>query len=300
KKLTFGRFKIKLTKMEPTENTTSSSPTDSTEDNLSELLDSCIDDFNKPLPPATQPKKTANAVKSPPTSNEVANTPADSPAAAWSSEFKDFNSVMENLIGGKSEMEELQKLMEGCLPQNMGESEGDDENFAASFAESLRHLTEQAQNVPEPSPEDLSRLLGSLDIQGALGDMEGGMPELMPLMQEAMQKLMSKELLYPSLKEICDKYPAWLAENKESLKAKEYENYEKQFSLMKDICAEFEKDCPEDSQKQQFEKVLELMQKLQTFGNPPKELVSDIGPGIPLDDQGNVQIPGMPANCVVM
>lgn len=99
-----------------------------------------------------------------------------------------------------------------------------------------------------------------------------------------------------------DKYPAWLSDHKSSLDAKEYEKYESQHQLMSQICREFELEISdsEEDKKKQFEKVLQLMQKIQTFGNPPKELVSNIGPGIPLDDQGNLQIPGMPGNCVVM
>lgn len=74
-----------------------------------------------------------------------------------------------------------------------------DDAFTSTFADTLRHLTDQAQNVPEPSPEDIASLLGNLDMEGAGPDLEN-LPELMPLMQGVMQKLMSKELLYPSLK----------------------------------------------------------------------------------------------------
>lgn len=103
--------------MESTEKGAASPTTDGTEDNLSQLLDSCIDDFNKPLPkPASTLPKPLTA-KPKPTSREVANAP-DSAAAAWSSEFKDFSNVMENLIGDESQMDEIRKLMEGCLSQN--------------------------------------------------------------------------------------------------------------------------------------------------------------------------------------
>lgn len=44
----------------------------------------------------------------------------------------------------------------------------------------------------------------------------------LPFMQGMMQSLLSKEVLYPSLKELVDKYPAWLQENKGKVEPSEY------------------------------------------------------------------------------
>lgn len=59
---------------------------------------------------------------------------------------------------------------------------------------------------------------------------------------------------------------------------------------MEDVCKELEDENETDSndtKRQRFEKVLGLMQKLQDYGQPPADLVGDVGPGVPFDPQGN-------------
>lgn len=275
--------------------------TESSGDDLSKLLDSCLDDFNKPLsipPPANVQPNQVSTSEAKSSSAESAKPPE---SAAWGEEFKEFSEVMENFITDESELNEIKKLMSSCLSQ-----EGppiDEESLAKSFADTIQELTQQAQNIPETSPENLADLLSSLGMvgDGNNPDVES-LPEIMPLMQSVMQKLMSKDLLYPSIKEIVEKYPVWLNENKSTLKTEEYDKYRKQFEIMKEICDEFEKEISqsENAKKEQFEKVLQLMQKVQSYGNPPKELVSSINPGIPMDGDGNLQLPGMPEQCVIM
>ncbi|KFM83222.1 hypothetical protein X975_02228, partial [Stegodyphus mimosarum] len=260
---------------------------------LDDLLDSCLNDFNKPLP------KTAPSSKSEAEEVKTSSTPAKPSEDAWSEEFKQFSDVMETFLEEGSELGELKNLM-GNLAQ--GGPLNVDDNFVESFAETIRGLTEGAQNIPEPTPEDLANLFTGLDIDGSgLSDPEQ-VSELMPLMHNVMQKLMSKELLYPSLKEIVDKYPQWLNEKHATLKEEDYNLYKKQYDLMKTVCDEFEKkvDDSEDAKKKQFGKVLQLMQEIQSCGNPPKELVSDIGQGVPLDEHGNIQLPGMTEQCAIM
>lgn len=232
-----------------------------TEEDLNELLDSCLDDFNKPIL-KTMPISGAQNKAAPQalgSSNASASTKTPD-AATWSEEFKQFNEMMENYLDDEGELSDMKKWMSSL---SGGQPPLDtDDNFAQSFAETIRELTEQAQNIPDTSPEDLASLLGGLDMGDQMGD-PGQMPEIMPLMQNVMQRLMSKELLYPSIKETAEKYPDWLREKQATLKTEEYDNYKLQYELMGKVCEEFEKesDGSEASKKEQFEKVLQLMQK---------------------------------------
>lgn len=263
------------------------------EEDLSELLDSCLDDFNKPLPKTVLPESKPKKDGAP---SAEGGKPPD--FSAWSEEFKEFSDAMENMIPNESELSEIKKMMESCLSQQGPAI--DDANFAETFAETIREMTQQAQNIPDTSSEDVANLLSSLGLGD--GSNPDNMPDMMPIMQNIMQRLMSKDLLYPSIKEIVEKYPGWLEENKSTLKKEELDNYQTQFSFMKQICEEFEKETAdtEEAKKEQFEKVLILMQKVQTYGNPPKELISNITPGLPLDEQGNLQLPGMSEQCAIM
>ncbi|XP_021551813.1 peroxisomal biogenesis factor 19-like [Neomonachus schauinslandi] len=124
------------------------------------------------------------------------------------------------------------------------------------------------------------------------GDGEGN---IFPIMQSIMQNLLSKDVLYPSLKEITEKYPECLQSHRESLPPQHLEKYQEQHSVMDNICEQFEAETPTDSeatQKARFELVLDLMQQLQDLGHPPKELAREKPPGLNFDlDALNVSGP---------
>lgn len=268
---------------------------------LDELLDSCLDDFNRPLPkPATSssepsvPSSSASKVEAK-TLDEDSKLPE---ACNWGEEFKQFQDVMENFLDNETDLNDKIKDFMSSFNQNGAVGALDE-----TFLDTIKDLTEGAQNIPEMSPEELEGMFSNFGLSESSNDAESDqLPELMPLMHNVMQKLMSKDLLYPSLKEIVDKYPDWLAEKQSSLKPKEYESYSQQYNLMKLVCDEFEKegDDSEAVKKERFEKVLMLMQKIQNCGNPPKELVADMGQNVPLDEHGNLQIPGIPEQCSIM
>ncbi|XP_015916180.1 peroxisomal biogenesis factor 19 [Parasteatoda tepidariorum] len=270
------------------------------EEDLSKLLDSCLDDFNKTMPKASAASKQNTTAGATAASNAPSGaSDASGLEATWTEEFKQFNKMMETYMDDEGEVGDMKKWMESLSGgQN---TPFDSDEFARTFTDTLKELTEQAQNIPETNPEDLANLLGGLDLGGASGGGGDQLSDVMPLMQNVMQKLMSKELLYPSIKEIVEKYPDWLKEKQPTLSQSDYDNYKKQYDLMLKVCEEFEKETvdTEASKKEQFEKVLQLMQQIQNYGNPPKELVSSVG-SVPLDEQGNLQIPGLPQQCSVM
>ncbi|CAH0404499.1 unnamed protein product [Chilo suppressalis] len=152
------------------------------------------------------------------------------------------------------------------------------DEVSAAISQTLQNLNTNTENLQTPlSEQDLANMFQNFNL-GEGAEQDGNM--FVPFMHGIMQSLLSKEVLYPSLKELVDKYPAWLAENKGKVEQKEYERFEKQLELMKQVCSELEPESesdPEDVKRQRFEKVLELMQKMQDLGQPPTELVGDIG-----------------------
>lgn len=60
-------------------------------------------------------------------------------------------------------------------------------------------------------------------------------------------------------------YPDWLADKRPTLADEEYERYNRQFGLMRQVCEEFEAEQPSDMaevKQARFERVLSLMQKV--------------------------------------
>ncbi|CAG9794396.1 unnamed protein product [Diatraea saccharalis] len=152
------------------------------------------------------------------------------------------------------------------------------DEVSVAISQTLQNLNTNAENLQTPfSEQDLANMFQNFNL-GEGAEQDGNM--FVPFMQGIMQSLLSKEVLYPSLKELVDKYPAWLADNKGKIEQKEYERFEKQLELMQQVCTELEPELEsdtEDVKRKRFEKVLELMQKMQDLGQPPTELVGDIG-----------------------
>lgn len=87
-----------------------------------------------------------------------------------------------------------------------------DEDFEASMSSTLKNLTENAKTIAESSDisqEELSRIWGNLGIadpgagdNGGGGGAGGMLPDIMPLVTNMMQNLLSKDVLYPALKDL--------------------------------------------------------------------------------------------------
>lgn len=124
----------------------------------------------------------------------------------------------------------------------------------------------------------------------------------LPFMQGMMQSLLSAEVLLPSLTEIVSKYPAWLEENGPKIAPEEKERYEGQLKIMREVCAELQKEKPDDNpdvKKERFNIVLEKMQKMQDMGQPPADLVGEGAENL-LPNLGEVANPAGGDQCSIM
>ena len=85
-----------------------------------------------------------------------------------------------------------------------------------------------------PAAADIEKLIASLQqldpSPSAEEDNKAPQEDLLPMMETMMQSLLSKELLYPAIKDLAERYPDWLADNRASLEDKEFERYAKKFS----------------------------------------------------------------------
>ena len=118
------------------------------------------------------------------------------------------------------------------------------------------------------------------------------------VVQDFIETLLDKEILYPSIKELNEKYQPWLDSNSETLPASEVSRYEKQIDIIAKICKEYE--CVDDGQSSsggtssssdrasssvdgkektenlQMDRVVQLMHEMRELGNPPEELIKSI------------------------
>uniref|UniRef100_A0A3Q0RVS3 Peroxisomal biogenesis factor 19 n=1 Tax=Amphilophus citrinellus TaxID=61819 RepID=A0A3Q0RVS3_AMPCI len=158
------------------------------------------------------------------------------------------------------------------------------QEFTSCLKETLQGLAKNADNLKSSglAGDDLVKALEGLGLDEGEGGGDDG--NILPIMQSIMQNLLSKEVLYPSLKEITTKYPEWLDTNKPSLSTEDYQRYEQQAKIMGEICKLFEREDEGAADKEStFESIMDLMQKLQDLGQPPKELAGDAPPGFNFD-----------------
>ncbi|VDM40771.1 unnamed protein product [Toxocara canis] len=107
--------------------------------------------------------------------------------------------------------------------------------------------------------------------------------QMEPLMN-LMQTFFAKDLMYPSIKQLLDNFPGYLASHPE-LEPERRANYEKQMDVLRRICEEYEKEDSEDAEvmRNRFETISTLMVELQSYGYPPEELVGSAPPGWSMD-----------------
>ncbi|XP_040000583.1 peroxisomal biogenesis factor 19 [Xiphias gladius] len=266
---------------------------------LDELLDSALDDFDKtPAPTAPEPAASSSSANSGAEKQplledcKLFETLFEGEMAAQAKE--EWEKAMTELAQEEPELlQHFQKLSEAA--GKVGSDTASQQEFTSCLKETLRGLAKNADNLQTTglAGDDLVKALEGLGLDEG-GEGGGDEGNILPIMQSIMQNLLSKEVLYPSLKEITTKYPEWLEANKPSLSPEDCQRYEQQAKIMGEICKNFEKEEEGAGDKERtFESIMDLMQQLQDLGQPPKELAGDAPPGFNFDMESLI-LPGGP------
>ncbi|XP_047038638.1 peroxisomal biogenesis factor 19 [Helicoverpa zea] len=262
---------------------------------LEDLLDSTLEEMTKKQQSAASTAEGPSNVPSNMWSEEFIKEAAAQFESNMSAILSSFSGVPEDQITQEQIAQTFTKMAEAAAhvlkPDGTSEEvaalppaaavdpdvQTNIDEVSAAISQTLKNLNTNSENLNTPfSDQDLASMFNNLNF--GEGQQETNM--FVPFMQGMMQSLLSKEVLYPSLKDLVDKYPTWLAENKGKIEQSEYERFEKQQKLMEQVCSELEPEQesdPDDVKRKRFEVVLELMQKMQDLGQPPTELVGDIG-----------------------
>lgn len=228
-------------------------------------------------PEATPPKpQTARA--------EDFQEPDISDAAA--NEFsKQLQDQMAALMGNVDESPEMKKEIEAMMrelgaaahPGASSEQAKDGASGKASssnkvdepFQETIRKTMERMQASgeqataaakSEDSDDMLAQMLKEMQNNGpeGAGDDEGFNKMLMGMMEQ----LTNKGILYELMKELHDKFPAWMAKNRSSTNAEDLKRYDEQQQLVGQIVGRFEQKGYSDSKAEDREFIVERMQQV--------------------------------------
>ncbi|XP_066931743.1 peroxisomal biogenesis factor 19-like [Clytia hemisphaerica] len=280
------------------------------DDELDALLDDALSDFVKPPP---KPKKVEKKTEQHDQGSDLGNFLDDDALLKMS---EGWNEVLQQMSsedpGLMEEFDSFQKQFPmggamGGFPGTAPEGANFDEhmkNALKDLTNNFNDLNMEGQDFGADFGGDFSEMMkemqASMETQQGQGGAEGDtiFPEgdaFMGMMQGMMENLLTKDLLYPSLSEIKERYPSWLSENKEKLTPEDYLKYKSQNDIVVQLCDLFEQEADTDTEqtkKERTSKVVELMQKMQVFGQPPADMMAGIS--------DSNQIPPMPQQCSVM
>nr|POE82272.1 peroxisomal biogenesis factor 19 [Quercus suber] len=155
------------------------------------------------------------------------------------------------------------------------------------FDDTIRRTMErmQASDAAAASstsaPQSEEALLEQMmrELAGGSGD---GEEDFNKMLLNMMSQLTNKEILYEPMKELHDKFPAWLEKNAGELAKKgeegkaDVERFKGQQKVVREIVARFERKGYSDDNEDDREYIVERMQKMQAFGSPPPDLVGDM------------------------
>jgi len=279
------------------------------EDELDDILDSALADFE------------ADELDQDRADREAANKEQDAMTAKMSNlmddlQNPDFQKTLEetfkHLSQGSGEMPDIAQFLNA-----QGSAEGAGLKGNANTGDSSSMPKVDINGKPEKADEEELEKGVAKTLQGlanATEDMEGmetGQAEMMgeEMMQEMMKEfekmgekedfgnvvdgmmrqLLSKEIMYDPMKQICQKYPEWLAEKEQDLKKDDYERYGKQYQYFQKIVAVY------DTEPDNFPRLMELMQDMQECGQPPSEIIKELAPGLEFGPDGMPVMPNMGA-----
>lgn len=151
-------------------------------------------------------------------------------------------------------------------------------NLSKLIIESAMERSDEGNGNTDSSHDKISEIIQEISNAGRptnsdndLNEMEGER-----FLDEMMQQLLAKELMYEPMKEIQRKYPTWLEAKKSSLDPIDFERYTSQSKSFDKLIQLYERE-PNDMQN-----IFKVVQEIQDFGQPPPELMNEVAPGFPI------------------
>jgi peroxin-19 len=114
-----------------------------------------------------------------------------------------------------------------------------------------------ASDAPSSEEDMMAQLMKELQAGGG-----GGEEDFNKMLMGMMSQLTNKEILYEPMKELHDKFPTWMEENRSSTGKEDLARYEEQHAMVKQIVERFERKGYSDDNDDDREYIVERMQKV--------------------------------------
>lgn len=267
-----------------------------------------VSSAEKPKPatstsPAPGPSKTSTEKDATPlgpkpaTAKTPTNGELDDLEADFSSKFNlGMDSLLKDIEGDPEVQQQLQKMMAefaGALseesstaapqepaPASTSKTTGKP-SFQDTISQTMNRLNESKQEIDESvknseNDDFMAKMLKELEAATA-GDLSSGEDgDIMKMLQDVLDSMASKEILYDPMKELDDNYPAWIKDNVGKVSTEEMARYSEQYRVVREIVAKFDSPGYSDDNPADKAYITERMQIMQNSGNPPPDLMSDL------------------------
>ncbi|KAL8804099.1 MAG: hypothetical protein Q9200_005961 [Gallowayella weberi] len=166
------------------------------------------------------------------------------------------------------------------------------ESFQDTILETMQRMRESGDkaHAEAASDEDSDDILAQMLKEMQSGDPRAAAaePEFSRMLMTMMEQLTNKDILYDPMKELNEKFPAWMSRNKPSVNVDDLSRFEKQQKLIAEIVGKFEQKSYSDDNAEDREYIVERMQEMQAAGSPPADLIGDMsGAETALRDMGS-------------
>lgn len=189
-------------------------------------------------------------------------------------QFEDIMKEMSQEMGGANPLEPIAdagKAKEAAPSQAETESAAKaDKNFQDTIKKTMERMqssSDDATSAAASSSQDdiLAQMLASMESGGFGG--EGGDEDFSKVLMGMMEQLTNKDILYEPMKELDEKFPKWMQENKEKVAKDDLKRYEEQQTLVREIVARFDRKGYSDGNASDREYIVERMQKVCTLSS---------------------------------
>lgn len=137
-------------------------------------------------------------------------------------------------------------------------------SFQETIAKTMERMRASGDSATAAAASDdtddiLAEMMKAMSAGGLDG--EGGEEEFSKMLLGMMEQLTNKEILYEPMKELDDKFPAWMEKNAGKVEAADMKRYKEQQVFVREIVKRFETKGYKDENAADREYIVERMQK---------------------------------------
>lgn len=157
-------------------------------------------------------------------------------------------------------------LKDGALPKAGESASKADKSFQDTIKKTMERMQESGDAASSAAASSanqddlLSQMLKEMESGGFGG--EGNDEDFSKILMGMMEQLTNKDILYEPMKELDEKFPAWMEKNKDKVPKEDLKRYEEQQVLVREITGRFERKGYSDDNAKDREYIVERMQKV--------------------------------------